>query len=73
MSVQIFPFLLFGGIATIAVVGIVSFRLRPEQRSDQIDGTTERQHRTMKMVRDACWVALVIAVLGAIAYLVLPA
>ena len=73
MSVEIFPFLLFGGIATIAVVGIVAFRLRPEQRSDQIDGRIERQRKSMKMVRDACWVALVIAVVGAIAYFVLPA
>ena len=72
MSVEIFPFLLFGAIATVAVVGIFAFRLRPEQRSDHIDRTIERRRRTMKTVRDACWVALVIAVLGAIAYLVLP-
>ncbi len=32
----------------------------------------ERRLRTMKRVRDVCWVALVIAVLGAIAYVMIP-
>ena len=72
MSVEIFPFVLFGAIATVAVVGIVAFRLRPEQRSDDTDRSTERQRRRMKTVRDGCWVALAIAVLGTIVYIVFP-
>ena len=61
MSVEIFPFVVFGGIAVLAVVGIFSFRSRPDQS------------RTMQRVRAGCWVALVIAALGAIAYIVVPA
>ena len=70
MSVEIFPFVLFGGIALLAVVGIVSFR--PEQRTGDTDGSTERQHRRMETMRNGCWVALAIAVLGTIVYIVFP-
>ena len=70
MSVEIFPFVLFGAIAVLAVVGIVSFR--PEQRTGDADGWTERQHRRMATVRNAGWVALAIAVLGTIIYVVFP-
>jgi uncharacterized membrane protein len=70
VSVEIFPFVLFGAIAVLAVVGIVSFR--PEQRTGGADGWTERQHRRMVTVRNGCWVALAIAVLGTIIYVVFP-
>lgn len=70
MSVQIFPFVLFGGIAVVALVGIVSFR--PEQRTGDAERSTERQRRRMQTVRNGCWVALTIAVLGTIVYIVFP-
>jgi hypothetical protein len=70
MSVGIFPFVLFGGIAVVALVGIVSFR--PVQRPGDADGSKERQHRRMAAVRNGCWVALTIAVLGTIVYIVFP-
>ncbi|HUL84047.1 MAG TPA: hypothetical protein VLX89_00835 [Actinomycetota bacterium] len=70
MAVEIFPFMLFGGIAVLALVGIVSFR--PEQRTGDVERSTERQHRRMQTVRNGCWVVLVIGVLGAIVYIVFP-
>jgi hypothetical protein len=69
--VRIFPFVLFGGIAILAVAGIMTLRFRPQQRTDA-GGTTERQRRTMNTARNGCWVALVVAVLGTIVYVVLP-
>lgn len=69
MSVEIFPFVIFGGIAVIAVVGIVSFRPGPVRR-EEATGVDTRRRRTMTIVRDGCWVALLIAVLGTIVYLV---
>jgi hypothetical protein len=69
VSVEIFPFVIFGGIAVIAVVGIVSFRPGPGRR-EEAAGVDTRRRSTMTIVRDGCWVALVIAVLGTIVYLV---
>ena len=64
VSVEIFPFVIFGGIAVIAVAG--SFR--SERGGMRLRGPTNAAAR-MRMVRDACWVALMIAILGAIVYL----
>jgi predicted MFS family arabinose efflux permease len=73
VSVEIFPFVFFGGIGVLAVVGIVSFRPGPEQHAGEPDGAMERRLRTMKRIRDVCWVALVIAAIGVIAYVMIPA
>jgi len=70
VSVEVFPFVLFGGVAVLALVGIVSFR--PAQRTGDADGSMERQHGRMETVRNGCWVALTIAVLGTIVYIVFP-
>ena len=72
MSVEIFPFVLFGAIAVLAVVGIVAFRPGPEQLGSGPDDAIKRRLRTMKRVRDVCWVALVIAAIGVMAYVMIP-
>lgn len=72
MSVEIFPFVLFGAIAVLGVVGIVAFRPGPEQLGSEPHGGVERRLRTMKRVRGVCWVALVIAAIGAISYVMIP-
>jgi len=73
VAVEIFPFMLFGGIAVLALVGIVSFRSQREVPAGDPAGSRGSRRRSMQRVRAVCWVALTIAVLGAIAYIMVPA